>query len=61
MNCGIFAALFSLFMVTGRTIAGVHWLTDIIRAVLLSADLYLIYHGSVEIIDKKKLSKEKTQ
>ena len=57
----VFTALFSLFMVTGRTVAGVHWLTDIIGSVLLSAGLYLIYHGSVVIIDKKKLSKEKTQ
>ncbi len=56
-----FTALFSLFMVMGRTVAGVHWLTDIIGSVLLSAGLYLIYHGIVVIIDKKKLSKEKTQ
>lgn len=57
----IFSALFSLFMVTGRTVAGVHWLTDIIGSVLLSTGLYLIYHGSVVIFGKKKLSKEKKQ
>ena len=43
----IFVILFSMFMVLGRTIAGVHWLTDILGSVLLSAGLYLIYHGSV--------------
>ena len=34
---------FALFMVVGRTVAGVHWLTDIIGAILLSAGLFLTY------------------
>ena len=42
----ICTAAFTLFMVVGRTISGVHWLTDIIGALLLSAGLYLLYHGS---------------
>lgn len=37
--------LFSLFMLIGRTIAGVHWLTDIIGSVFLSAGLFLIYYA----------------
>lgn len=37
--------LFSLFMLIGRTIAGVHWLTDIIGLVFLSAGLFLIYYA----------------
>ena len=49
----LFAILFSLFMVIGRTISGVHWLTDIIGSVLLSAGLYLIYHGSVMAVKRK--------
>ena len=49
----IFAAAFSLFMVLGRTVAGVHWLTDIIGSVMLSAGLYLIYHGSVLLTGQK--------
>lgn len=47
-----FSILFSLFMVIGRTVAGVHWFTDIIGAVILSTGLYLIYQSSVLLHDK---------
>ena len=50
----IFAGIFSMFMVLGRTIAGVHWLTDIVGSVLLSSGLYLIYHGSVLLVYRRK-------
>ena len=50
----VFAVLFSAFMVIGRLTAGVHWLTDIIGAVLLSAGLYLIYRGCVILSDTKR-------
>lgn len=43
----VVSVMFSLFMVIGRTVAGVHWLTDIVGAILLSTGLYLIYKGSV--------------
>lgn len=46
-------ASFSLFMVIGRTVAGVHWLTDIVGAILLSAGSYLIYKAIVLIHDKR--------
>lgn len=46
--------LFSLFMLIGRTVAGVHWLTDIIGSVFLSAGLFLIYYANVLRIDKKR-------
>lgn len=48
------AILFSSLMVIGRTIAGVHWLTDIIGSVFLSAGLFLIYYSSALLFDKKR-------
>ena len=38
-----FVILFSLFMVVGRVISGVHWFTDILGAVMLSIGLFHIY------------------
>ena len=49
----IFVVLFSAFMVGGRLIAGVHWLTDIIGSVLLSAGLFLLYRAAVLFSDNK--------
>lgn len=49
-----FAVLFSAFMVIGRLISGVHWLTDIIGSVLLSGGLYLAYRAAVARADRKK-------
>lgn len=46
--------LFSLFMVIGRTVAGVHWLTDIIGSVFLSAGLFMFYYAIVLQLDKKR-------
>ncbi|MGN0819710.1 MAG: phosphatase PAP2 family protein [Christensenellaceae bacterium] len=50
--------LFSLFMVIGRTVSGVHWLTDIIGSVILSTGLFLIYISCVLLLDKTKTCKE---
>lgn len=47
--------LFSVFMVTGRLVSGVHWLTDIIGSCILSAGLYLIYRGVVLLTDRRFL------
>ena len=48
------AVLFSLFMVIGRLLAGVHWATDIIGSVLLSFGLFAIYRAAVLLSDKRK-------
>lgn len=49
-----FAVIFSVFMVTGRLIAGVHWATDITGSILLSLGLFELYHASVLFTDKRK-------
>jgi undecaprenyl-diphosphatase len=36
---------FMVFMVVGRFLSGVHWLTDIIGGILLSAGLVMLYHS----------------
>ena len=41
---------FSAFMVIGRLIAGVHWFTDIVGAVIFSAGLFCIYKAIVFIL-----------
>lgn len=51
---GIFAAVFSAFMVIGRWIAGVHWATDIIGAVFMSTGLFSLYRYAVSRIDRRK-------
>ncbi len=43
----VFVVAFSSFMVIGRVISGVHWATDIIGSVLLSAGLYMLYRSAV--------------
>lgn len=50
----IISACFSAFMVVGRLLSGVHWLTDIIGAVLLSMGMFLIYRGAVLRIDARE-------
>ena len=49
----ISSTLFSLFMVIGRSVAGVHWLTDIIGSILLSAGLFSIYSSAVQFLDTR--------
>ena len=41
---------FIVFMVAGRLISGVHWLSDIVGAILLSGSLVLLYRGIVNTI-----------
>ena len=50
----VFVVVFSAFMVIGRLIAGVHWLTDIIGSVFLSSGLFMIYRFTAEYTGQKK-------
>ena len=49
----IVAIAFSAFMVIGRLISGVHWFTDIVGGVLLSAGLFTVYKAVVMLTIKK--------
>ena len=46
--------LFAAFMVIGRLISGVHWLTDIIGGAIISAGLVKLYSWAVGLTKKKK-------
>lgn len=48
--CGTFTA----FMVVGRLLSGVHWFTDILGGILLSAALVMLYFSVNRIIDSKQ-------
>lgn len=50
----ILVIVFSIFMVTGRLISGVHWLTDIVGAIMLSMGLFCVYRASVLLCYKEK-------
>lgn len=50
----IAAIAFSVFMVTGRLVSGVHWFTDIIGGELLSAGLFKLYKAVVVLALKEK-------
>ena len=50
----VFVVVFSALMVLGRLVAGVHWATDIVGAVLLAAGLFMLYRSAVALVDRKK-------
>ena len=45
---------FSAFMVFGRLISGVHWLTDIVGSIMLSIGLFCIYKAAVLLCYKRE-------
>ena len=47
------AVMFAAFMVIGRMISGVHWFTDIVGSVILSAGLFCIYKAVVLLCNKE--------
>ena len=44
---------FSVFMVFGRLISGVHWLTDIVGSIMLSVGLFCIYKAVILLCYKE--------
>lgn len=50
----ILTTVFSAFMVIGRLVSGVHWITDIIGSVFLSAGLFYIYKAVVLLWNSAK-------
>ena len=54
----VIAICFSIFMVLGRLVSGVHWFTDIVGAVLLSSGLFCIYKAVVLLVIKEKNGEE---
>lgn len=46
------SGLFSAFVVAGRLISGVHWLTDIVGSVMLSTGLFCMYRAAVLLCGK---------
>lgn len=53
----ILAIAFSAFMVIGRLISGVHWFTDIVGGVLLSAGLFTVYKAVVMLTIKSEIKR----
>ena len=49
----ILAISFSAFMVIGRLVSGVHWFTDIVGSIVLSASLFSIYKAVVLLCSKE--------
>lgn len=51
---GILTIIFTAFMVMGRLVSGVHWFTDIVGSIVLSAGIFSIYKAVVLLCYKEE-------
>lgn len=54
-----FAIAFSVLMVVGRLVAGVHWITDIVGSALLASGLFMMHLCAVSLADEHNGLKRK--
>ncbi len=57
LTAKISSTLLMLFLVIGRVISGVHWLSDIIASVLLSLAIVFLYYYLCKVFEEKKSKK----
>lgn len=50
----VFTIMFSIFVVVGRLVSGVHWFTDILGSLIISVGLFYVYKGFALIISEKR-------
>lgn len=46
--------IYIIFMLFGRIVSGVHWITDIIGSIILALGLFKLYISFVNMLDNKK-------
>lgn len=49
----VFLGIYASFMVIGRVLSGVHWITDIVGGILFSATLVMLYYSINQWVDNK--------
>lgn len=57
LTAKISSTLLMLFLVVGRIISGVHWLSDIIASIFLSLALVFLYYYLCKVFEEKKSKK----
>lgn len=50
--------IFTIFMVVGRLVSGVHWFTDILAGIILSASLLFVYKFVLRVLNNVNLKNQ---